>query len=100
MQSDNGTATVTKTAEEWAKVLTFKTLSAYDVVSVPSDAYTISDAYFVEKSGEETIHSPDAGEKYGITFKIALKSSNYILQNYYDEEPAETKEITQSGGAK
>ena len=96
----DGTATVTKTAEEWAKVLTFKTLSAYDVVGVPSDAYTISDAYFVEKSGEETIHSPDAGEKYGITFKIALKSSNYILQNYYDEEPAETKEITQSGGAK
>ena len=94
----DGTATVTKTAEEWAKVLTFKTLSAYDVVSVPSDAYTISDAYFVEKSGEETIHSPDAGEKYGITFKIALKSSNYILQNYYDEEPAATKEITQSGG--
>ena len=96
----DGTATVTKTAEEWAKILTFKTLSAYPVVDVPSDAYTISDAYFVEKSGEETIHSPDAGEKYGITFKIALKSSNYILQNYYDEEPAETKEITQSGGAK
>ena len=95
----DGTATVTKTAEEWAKVLTFKTLSAYDVVSVPSDAYTISDAYFVEKSGEETIHSPDAGVKYGITFKIALKSSNYVLQNYYDEEPAATKEITQSGGA-
>ena len=96
----DGTAAVTKTAEEWAKVLTFKTLSAYAVVDVPSEAYTISDAYFVEKSGEETIHSPDAGEKYGITFKIALKSSNYVLQNYYDEEPAETKEITQSGGAK
>ena len=95
----DGTATVTKTAEEWAKVLTFKTLSAYDVVSVPSDAYTISDAYFVEKSGEETIHSPDAGEKYGITFKITLKSSNYVLQNYYDEEPATAKEYTQSGGA-
>lgn len=95
----DGTATVTKTAEEWAKVLTFKTLSASGVVDVPSEAYTISDAYFVEKSGEETIHSPDAGEKYGITFKIALKSSNYVLQNYYDEEPAATKEITQSGGA-
>ena len=95
----DGTATVTKTAEEWAKVLTFKTLSAPGVVDVPSEAYTISDAYFVEKSGEETIHSPDAGEKYGITFKIALKSSNYVLQNYYDEEPAATKEITQSGGA-
>ena len=94
----DGTATVTKTAEEWAKVLTFKTLSASGVVDVPSEAYTISDAYFVEKSGEETIHSPDAGEKYGITFKIALKSSNYVLQNYYDEEPAATKEITQSGG--
>ena len=95
----DGTATVTKTAEEWAEVLTFKTLSAYDVVSVPSDAYTISDAYFVEKSGEETVHSPDAGEKYGITFKITLKSSNYVLQNYYDEEPAAAKEYTQSGGA-
>ena len=95
----DGTATVTKTAEEWAKVLTFKTLSASGVVDVPSEAYTISDAYFVEKSGEETIHSPDAGEKYGITFKIALKSSNYVLQNYYDEEPATAKEYTQSGGA-
>ena len=95
----DGTATVTKTAEEWAKVLTFKTLSASDVVDVPSEAYTISDAYFVEKSGEETIHSPDAGKKYGISFKITLKSNNYVLQNYYDEEPAATKEITQSGGA-
>ena len=95
----DGTAEINMTAEEWAKVLTFKTLSASGVVDVPSEAYTISDAYFVEKSGEETIHSPDAGEKYGITFKIALKSSNYVLQNYYDEEPAATKEITQSGGA-
>ena len=95
----DGTATVTKTAEEWANVLTFKMLSAYDVVSVPSDAYTISDAYFVEKSGEETIHSPDAGEKYGITFKITLNDDNYVLQNYYDEEPATAKEYTQFGGA-
>ena len=96
----DGTAEINMSANEWATALKFKTLSAYDVVSVPSDAYTISDAYFVEKSSEETIYSPDAGEKYGITFKIALKSSNYVLQNYYDEEPAETKEITQSGGAK
>ena len=95
----DGTATVTKTAEEWAKVLTFKTLSASGVVDVPSEAYTISDAYFVEKSGEKTIYSPDAGEKYGISFKITLKSSNYVLQNYYDEEPATAKEYTQSGGA-
>lgn len=97
----DGTATVTKTAEEWAKVLTFKTLSASGVVvvDVPSETYTISDAYFVKKSGEETIYSPDAGEKYGITFKITLKSSNYVLQNYYDEEPATAKEYTQSGGA-
>lgn len=95
----DGTATVTKTAEEWANVLTFKTLPASDVVDVPSSAYTISDAYFVEKSGEETIHSPDAGKKYGISFKITLKSSNYVLQNYYDEEPATAKEYTQSGGA-
>ena len=95
----DGTAEINMTAEEWAKVLTFKTRSAYDVVSVPSDAYTISDAYFVKKSGEETIYSPDAGEKYGISFKITLKSNNYVLQNYYDEEPATAKEYTQSGGA-
>lgn len=95
----DGTAEINMSANEWATALKFKTRSAYDVVSVPSDAYTISDAYFVEKSGEETIHLPDAGEKYGISFKITLKSSNYVLQNYYDEEPATAKEYTQSGGA-
>ena len=95
----DGTATVTKTAEEWAKVLTFKTLSAYAVVDVPSGAYTISDAYFVEKSGEETIHSPDAGEKYGITFKITLNDDNYVLQTYGEDTPSTSKVITQSGGA-
>ena len=95
----DGTAEINMTAEEWAKVLTFKTLSASGVVDVPSSAYTISDAYFVKKSGEKTIYSPDAGEKYGISFKITLKSSNYVLQNYYDEEPATAKEYTQSGGA-
>ena len=95
----DGTATVTKTAEEWAKVLTFKTLSASDVVDVPSEAYTISDAYFVEKSGEETIHSPDAGEKYGITFKITLNDDNYVLQTYGEDTPSTSKVITQSGGA-
>ena len=95
----DGTATVTKTAEEWAKVLTFKTLSASGVVDVPSEAYTISDAYFVEKSGEETIHSPDAGEKYGITFKITLNDDNYVLQTYGEDTPSTSKEITQSGGA-
>ena len=95
----DGTAEINMTAEEWAKVLTFKTLSASGVVDVPSEAYTISDAYFVEKSGEETIHSPDAGEKYGITFKIALKSSNYVLQTYGEDTPSTSKVITQSGGA-
>ena len=95
----DGTAEINMTAEEWAKVLTFKTRSASGTVDVPSDAYTISDAHFVEKRGKETIHSPDAGEKYGITFKITLDSKNYVLQNYYDEEPAASKEYTQSGGA-
>ena len=95
----DGTATVTKTAEEWAKVLTFKTLSASGVVDVPSEAYTISDAYFVEKSGEETIHSPDAGEKYGISFKITLNDDNYVLQTYGEDTPSTSKVITQSGGA-
>ena len=96
----DGTAEINMTAEEWAKVLTFKTLSpAPTPVSVPSSAYTISEAYFVEKSGEETIHSPDACEKYGITFKITLNSKNYVLQNYYDKGPTASKEYTQSGGA-
>ena len=97
----DGTATVTKTAEEWAKVLTFKTLSASGVVvvDVPSETYTISDAYFVKKSGEETIYSPDAGEKYGITFKITLNDDNYVLQTYGEDTPSTSKVITQSGGA-
>ena len=95
----DGTATVTKTAEEWAKVLTFKTLSASGVVDVPSKTYTISDAYFVKKSGEETIYSPDAGKKYGITFKITLNDDNYVLQTYGEDTPSTSKVITQSGGA-
>lgn len=95
----DGTAAITKTPEEWAKVLTFKTLSAYDIVNVPSDAYTISDASFIENRNGEYFDSPDAGEKYGIFFKITLKSSNYVLQNYYDDEPAKSKEYAQSGAA-
>ena len=95
----DGTAAVTKTAKEWAKVLTFKTLSAYDIVNVPSDAYTISDASFIENRNGEYFNSPDVGEKYGIFFKITLKSSNYVLQNYYDDEPAKSKEYAQSGAA-
>ncbi len=95
----DGTAAITKTPEEWAKVLTFKTLSAYDIVNVPSDAYTISDASFIENRNGEYFDSPDAGEKYGIAFNIMLKSNNYVLQNYYDDEPARSKEYAQSGGA-
>lgn len=95
----DGTAAITKTPEEWAKVLTFKTLSAYDSVNVPSDAYTISDASFIENRNGEYLNSPDVGEKYGIFFKITLKSSNYVLQNYYDDEPARSKEYAQSGAA-
>ena len=95
----DGTAAVTKTVKEWAKVLTFKTLSAYDIVNVPSDAYTISDASFIENRNGEYFDSPDAGGKYGIAFNIMLKSNNYVLQNYYDDEPARSKEYAQSGGA-
>lgn len=95
----DGTAAVTKTPEEWARVLTFKTRSAYNNVNVPSDVYTISDASFIENRNGEYFNSPDAGEKYGIFFKITLKSSNYVLQNYYDDEPAKSKEYAQSGAA-
>lgn len=95
----DGTAAITKTPEEWAKVLTFKTLSAYDIVNVPSDAYTISDASFIENRNGEYFDSPDAGGKYGIAFNIMLKSNNYVLQNYYDDEPALSKDYVQSGGA-
>ena len=96
----DGTAAVTKTPEEWATVLTFKTLSASGSVNVPSDAYTISDASFIENRNGEYLNSPDVGEKYGIAFKITLKSNNYVLQNYYDDEPALSKDYMQSGGAK
>lgn len=95
----DGTAAITKTPEEWAKVLTFKTLSAYDIVNVPSDAYTISDASFIENRNGEYLNSPDVGEKYGIAFNIMLKSNNYVLQNSYDDEPALSKDYVQSGGA-
>lgn len=95
----DGTAAVSKTPEEWATVLTFKTLSAYDSVNVPSDAYTISDASFIENRNGEYFDSPDTGEKYGIAFNIMLKSNNYVLQNYYDDEPALSKDYVQSGGA-
>lgn len=95
----DGTAAVTKTPEEWATVLTFKTLSAYDSVNVPSDAYTISDASFIENRNGEYFDSPDTGEKYGIAFNIMLKSNNYVLQNSYDDEPALSKDYVQSGGA-
>ena len=95
----DGTAEINMSANEWATALKFKTLSASGVVDVPSEAYTISDAYFVEKSGEETIHSPDAGEKYGITFKITLNDDNYVLQTYGEDTPSTSKVITQSGGA-
>ena len=95
----DGTAEINMTAEEWAEVLTFKKLSAYPVVDVPSTAYTISDAYFVEKRDGECFDSPDAGEKYGIAFKITLNSSNYVLQTYGEDTPSTSKEITQSGPA-
>lgn len=95
----DGTAAVTKTPEEWATVLTFKTLSASGSVNVPSDAYTISDASFIENRNGEYFDSPDTGKKYGIAFNIMLKSNNYVLQNYYDDEPALSKDYVQSGGA-
>ena len=95
----DGTAEINMSANEWATALKFKTLSASGVVDVPSETYTISDAYFVEKSGEETIYSPDAGEKYGITFKITLNDDNYVLQTYGEDTPLTSKVITQSGGA-
>ena len=95
----DGTAAVTKTPEEWATVLTFKTLSASGRVNVPSDAYTISDASFIENRNGEYFDSPDTGKKYGIAFNIMLKSNNYVLQNYYDDEPALSKDYVQSGGA-
>ncbi len=43
--------------------------------------------------------SSDAGEKYGITFKITLNDDNYVLQTYGEDTPSTSKVITQSGGA-
>ena len=93
----DGTATVTKTAEEWARVLTFKTLSAYDVVSVPSSAYTISDVCFVTKNAAgEYVASPEVGKK-NIQFTVTFKNNNYVLQTALDNQPASSKTYNQSG---
>ena len=93
----DGTATVTKTAEEWAKVLTFKTLSASGVVDVPSEAYTISDVCFVTKNAAgEYVASPEVGEK-NIQFTVTFKNNNYVLQTALDNQPASSKTYNQSG---
>ena len=93
----DGTATVTKTAEEWAKVLTFKTLSASGVVDVPSSAYTISDVCFVTKNAAgEYLASPEVGEK-NIQFTVTFKNNNYVLQTALDNQPASSKTYNQSG---
>lgn len=93
----DGTATVTKTAEEWAKVLTFKTLSASGVVDVPSSAYTISDVCFVTKNAAgEYVASPEVGEK-NIQFTVTFKNNNYVLQTALDNQPASSKTYNQSG---
>ena len=95
----DGTATVTKTTEEWAKMLTFKTHSGPDTVTVPSSAYTISDVCFVAKNTEdEFVDSPEAGDK-SIHFTITFRNNNYVLQTAYDEQPASSMTYNQSGGA-
>ena len=93
----DGTATVTKTAEEWANVLTFKTLSASGVVDVPSSAYTISDVCFVTKNAAgEYVASPEVGEK-NIQFTVTFNNNNYVLQTALDDQPASSKTYIQSG---
>ena len=93
----DGTATVTKTAEEWAEVLTFKTLSASGVVDVPSSAYTISDVCFVTKNAAgEYVASPEVGEK-NIQFTVTFNNNNYVLQTALDNQPASSKTYNQSG---
>ena len=93
----DGTATVTKTAEEWATALTFKTRSASGVVDVPSSAYTISDVCFVTKNAAgEYVASPEVGEK-NIQFTVTFKNNNYVLQTALDNQPASSKTYNQSG---
>ena len=93
----DGTATVTKTAEEWATALTFKTRSASGVVDVPSSAYTISDVCFVTKNAAgEYVASPEVGEE-NIQFTVTFKNNNYVLQTALDNQPASSKTYNQSG---
>ena len=93
----DGTAAVTKTAEEWATALTFKTRSASGVVDVPSSAYTISDVCFVTKNAAgEYVASPEVGEK-NIQFTVTFKNNNYVLQTALDNQPASSKTYNQSG---
>ena len=69
-------------------------------VSVPAEAYEISNVRFAAKNADgEIVDSPEAGSKDWITFTITLNSSNYVLQGFYDEQPASSKTENQYRGA-
>ena len=95
----DGTAKINMTAEEWAGILEFRPSSASATVAVPSSAYTISDACFLEDRDNQWIDSPEAGKKSAIAYTVTFNNSNYVLQNDSDKEPAASKEYMQSGGA-
>ena len=95
----DGTAKINMTAEEWAGILEFRPSSASATVAVPSSAYTISDASFLEDRDNQWIDSPEAGKKSAIAYTVTFNNSNYVLQNDSDKEPAASKEYMQSGGA-
>ena len=67
-------------------------------ISVPVEAYEISNVRFVVKDAENNyVDSPKAGSK-SIAFTIKLKSKNYVLQASNVDELASELTYTQSGG--
>ena len=95
----DGTAAFDLAPADKASYLTFEDAHMRPI-SVPVDAYEISDVRFVaENADHEYVDSPDVGNK-AIHFTVTFKNSNYVLQADYDEQPALSKTYNQSGGAK
>ena len=59
--------------------LTFRTTGA--VVTLPEDAYDITNARFTMQQGDGTyVESPEAGNGKSLSFTVTLKSGNYVFK--------------------
>ena len=94
----DGTAAFDLVPADKASYLTFED-THMQPISVPADAYEISDVRFVaENADHEYVDSPDAGNK-AIHFTVTFNSKNYVLQASDAADPASSMTYNQSGGA-